>query len=76
MSNIDDDNTDDMATQFCNCADKKIATKKPIDGAECGMNALENPISDIDSPREYVRALIPSYIRYGEVKRKKRESCK
>ncbi|KAK2139976.1 hypothetical protein LSH36_1523g00037 [Paralvinella palmiformis] len=74
MNNIDDDNTDDMATQFCNCADKKIATKKPIDGAECGMNALENPISDIDNPREYVRALIPSYIRYGEVKRKKRES--
>ncbi|KAK2140462.1 hypothetical protein LSH36_1344g00048 [Paralvinella palmiformis] len=39
--------------------------KTPIDGAECGLNALEDPLSDVDKPQEYVRALIPKYIRNG-----------
>ncbi|KAK2139151.1 hypothetical protein LSH36_1996g00001, partial [Paralvinella palmiformis] len=67
---------DEAAALFCDCAGNYNRTNTPIEGAKCGLNALEDPLSDVDNPREFVRALIPKYIRNGLVKRKKRETSK
>lgn len=59
---------------FCHCADNYNRTNRPIDGASCGFNALEDPLADVDNPREYVRALIPKYIIQAAKRRRKRST--
>lgn len=59
---------------FCSCAGSYNRTNRPIDGASCGFNALEDPLADVDNPREHVRALIPKYVIQAAKRRAKRST--